>query len=225
MAGPDLAADGYTIATTVVAPDLAERLAAVFAATVQDRPGVRTGLEHPAVRDLATSPAVRALVEPVLGRAAFAHRATLFDKTPAVNWLVGWHQDLVVPVAARTEAQGFGPWSQKDDGWHVQPPVAVLEELLAVRVDLDGSGPANGGLRVLPGSHRLGVLPPARVADLTRAGSEVLAAVPPRGALLMRPLLLHASSRAVAAAHRRVVHLEFAPGPLPGGVGFRACVR
>jgi len=49
--------------------------------------------------------------------------------------------------------------------------------------------------------------------------------VPPRGALRMRPLLLHASSRAIAAAHRRVVHLEFAPGPLPGGVGFRACVR
>ncbi len=34
----------------------------------------------------------------------------------------------------------------------------------------------------------------------------------------MRPLLLHASSPATAPAHRRVVHLEFAPAPLSGGL-------
>jgi len=38
------------------------------------------------------------------------------------------------------------------------------------------------------------------------------------GALLMRPLLLHASSPARVPGHRRVLHLEFAAEPLPAGL-------
>jgi hypothetical protein len=34
----------------------------------------------------------------------------------------------------------------------------------------------------------------------------------------MRPLLLHASSPAREPVRRRVVHLEYAADPLPGGV-------
>jgi hypothetical protein len=34
----------------------------------------------------------------------------------------------------------------------------------------------------------------------------------------MRPLLLHASSPAQRPGHRRVIHLEFAAGELPGGL-------
>jgi hypothetical protein len=34
----------------------------------------------------------------------------------------------------------------------------------------------------------------------------------------MRPLLLHASSPAADPRHRRVIHLEFAAEPLPGGL-------
>ena len=40
------------------------------------------------------------------------------------------------------------------------------------------------------------------------------------GALLMRPLLLHASSAAEAPGHRRVIHLEYAVDPLPDGLAW-----
>jgi len=162
---PSLDEHGFAIAADVVAPGLRERLLAVFAEATAGRAGNRTGLAHAAVRELARSTAVRALVEPVLGPTAFAHRATLFDKTPATNWLVGWHQDLVVPVRERRDVTGFGPWSQKDGTWHVQPPVEVLQRLLAVRIDLDGSDAANGALRVLPGTHLQGVLSPRTSPD------------------------------------------------------------
>jgi hypothetical protein len=36
--------------------------------------------------------------------------------------------------------------------------------------------------------------------------------------------VLHASSPATAPMHRRVVHLEFACDPLPGGLEWEACV-
>lgn len=199
-------------------------LAALAACFADARAGDRDGLAHAAVRTIAGAPAVRALVEPHLGGAAVAIRATLFDKTPQTNWLVAWHQDRVVPVQQRVDVAGYRAWSQKDGQWFVEPPRAVLENLLAVRLDLDGSGERSGGLRVVPGSHRDGVLTPAAIAARAAAGPVVLPLVAAGGALCLRPLLLHASSRAVAAPHRRIVHLEFAPGPLPPPLAFARAI-
>src|ERR1700739_3420143 len=41
------------------------------------------------------------LIHAILGRTARPVRAILFDKTPAVNWAVGWHQDRTIAVRAR----------------------------------------------------------------------------------------------------------------------------
>jgi hypothetical protein len=42
--------------------------------------------------------------------------------------------------------------------------------------------------------------------------------IPRGGALLMRPLLLHASSACVVPKPRRVIHLEFVAEHLPDGL-------
>jgi hypothetical protein len=49
-------------------------------------------------------------------------------------------------------------WFTKDGALFVQPPVAVLESLVALRVHLDDGGPESGTLRLVPGSHRFGRL-------------------------------------------------------------------
>ncbi len=78
---------------------------------------------------------------------------------------------------------------------------------------------SNGALRVIPGSHRVGRLAPSDIAEWWRERAPGVTCVVPRGdILIMRPLLLHASSPAVRPAHRRVIHLEFAARPLPGGL-------
>ncbi|HLL82624.1 MAG TPA: phytanoyl-CoA dioxygenase family protein [Longimicrobium sp.] len=172
----------------------------------------------PEVRALAESPAIRALVEPVLGASAFPVRGILFDKTPDANWKVAWHQDLAIAVRERRDTPGFGPWSEKAGVTHVQPPAAVLERMLTVRMHLDDCGLENGPVHVIPGSHRHGRLD----AEATGRWRESAAAVPTctgaGGALLMRPLLLHASSPSTTPAHRRVIHIEFAADDLPGGL-------
>jgi hypothetical protein len=217
--------DGFAVHADVLPPELLAPLPAVFAAEVSGRAGVRTGFGHDAVRALACSPRVRALVEPLLGRDAFAYRATLFDKNDAADWMVAWHQDLVVPVAARTADDGFGPWSHKDDGPYVQPPEPVLRELLAVRVALDGEHEGNGGLRVLPRTHASGVLGTARLRELAATVPGITPHVPPRGATVLSPLLVHGSARAHGGGPRRTVHLEFAARELPGATRFRERVR
>ncbi len=172
----------------------------------------------PAVRALADSPGVRGLVEPVLGDGARPVRGLLFDKTPGANWKVAWHQDLSIAVRARIDVPGFGPWSTKAGVPHVQPPVEILRNMLTVRLHLDDCGADNGPLKVLPGSHAAGVLSAPEVEAWRARADPVACHVSAGGAVLMRPLLLHASSSAAVARHRRVIHLEFAAGPLPGGL-------
>jgi len=169
----------------------------------------------PAVRQLSTSAPIRALIEPILGPAARVVRSLLFDKTATANWKVPWHQDLTIAVKHQRNTPGFGPWSVKAGIPHVQPPREVLENMLTLRLHLDDCGPDNGPLRVLPGSHKRGVLNAAAIADLRQQSHEHLCTLQTGGALLMRPLLLHASSPATIPGHRRVIHLEFAASDLP----------
>jgi ectoine hydroxylase-related dioxygenase (phytanoyl-CoA dioxygenase family) len=56
----------------------------------------------------------------------------------------------------RVEVDGFGPWYMKAEVLHVQPPAAILEHMLTVRLHLDPCNEENGALRVLPGSHTRG---------------------------------------------------------------------
>lgn len=176
----------------------------------------------PAARSLAKSPAVRALVEPVLGVDCFAVRGVLFDKTPSAPWKVAWHQDLTVAVRARVEVERFGPWSIKAGVPHVQPPARVLEGVVAVRLHLDDCDDSNGPLRVLPGSHLSGRLSAEEIARRRERVRPVTCLVARGGAVLMRPLLLHSSPAPRLPRRRRVVHLEFAAEPLPYGLEWRA---
>ena len=219
--------DGFAVVEQVVPSSVLDQVLAAVAdvegpAAVERRGSVHAvrDLLHavPAVRELARSAEVRGLVEPVLGPGCFVARGILFDKTPEANWKVAWHQDLTIAVRERRDAAGFGPWSEKAGIAHVQPPAAVLERMLTVRVHLDDCGPDNGPVQVIAGSHAHGRLAPDEV-DRWRDGHEPVACTCARGgSLVMRPLILHASSPARVPAHRRVVHLEFAAEDLPDGL-------
>jgi hypothetical protein len=112
----------------------------------------------PLVRDVADSGPLRRLVEPILGPDTFPVQGLLFDKPPDANWKVPWHQDLTIPVRARVDVAGFGPWSVKEGVPHVQPPRSVLEQMLdrptAPRC-------LHGGQRPLAGHSRLSPVRPA----------------------------------------------------------------
>ena len=173
---------------------------------------------QPAVRTAVSSPLIRRAAEAVLGPHCFAVRAILFDKTPKANWKVAWHQDLTIALHQRRCVAGFTAWSEKEGVVHVQPPVPVLERMLAVRVHLDDCGPDSGPLRVLPGSHRDGRLDAPAIDRWKARVPEIACVVRQGGLVLMRPLVLHASSAARVVGQRRVLHLEFAADDLPGNL-------
>jgi ectoine hydroxylase-related dioxygenase (phytanoyl-CoA dioxygenase family) len=176
---------------------------------------VRNLLDLPEVSELAESAKVRELAEAVLGEKAFAVRGILFDKIPEANWKVPWHQDVTIAVRAREDVEGFGPWSTKAGILHVQPPAQILEKMISIRLHLDACDVSNGALHVIPGSHRAGRIAEAEMPSMIEKSQAHSCVVGRGGALLMRPLLLHASSPSQAPAHRRVIHLDFACEQLP----------
>src|SRR6185436_13601306 len=203
--------DGYELTNLALSEGQCEQAAASIPGVSGGRAGVRDLIQHPTVVRLLAHKRLADLLWSVIGRDLVAVKATLFDKTPDTNWRAQWHQDRVLAVKERLEVPGFGPWSVRCGSAHVDGPARVLEQMVAVRIHLDACGPENGPLRVIPGSHQLGKLSDEQLAKIVATHEPVELCAPQGAILLMRPLLLHASSASRADAHRRVLHIEFAP--------------
>ena len=176
----------------------------------RSRAGVRHALGLAPVAELSQQPQMIELARGVLGQDAFPFRATLFDKSTAANWLVVWHQDTALPLCARLELPGWGPWSVKEGIHYAHAPTSTLSKVLALRVHFDDSTTANGPLRVLAGTHTLGVLSDDSVHEVATRIAPVDCVVPKGGIVAMRPLLIHASSKSHSEMPRRVLHIEYA---------------
>ena len=177
-----------------------------------EKAGQRCLLDDERVADVARQIRQELVKAGSLAERAVAIQAISFDKTPETNWKVAWHQDLMFPFAARPNAAGYEQHSVKQGVDYARPPLAILENLLAVRLHLDDCDETNGPLRVSPRTHRLGLIPSADVLNQCQAHGEVICSAKQGEALLMQVLTLHASSQASTPRHRRVLHLVFAQG-------------
>lgn len=147
----------------------------------------------------------------------FLTKAIFFDKTPESNWYVTWHQDIVINVKEKVEAEGFSGWTKKSGVYGVVPPDEYLKSTVTVRIHLDDTDETNGALKVIPGSHNKR-LSDQEISLITQNSIPYVCEVDACGMQLMKPLLLHASSKATSQKHRRVVHLEFCSKELPKGM-------
>ena len=151
-----------------------------------------------------------------IGESPVPFRATLFDKSTATNWLVAWHQDTALPLRERRDVAGWGPWSVKAGITYARAPVSALCRVVALRLHIDDSTADNGPLRVLPGTHTRGVLSDAELARVAHHVHAVDCVTPAGGLVAMRPLLVHASSKAETDLRRRVLHIEYADALVVG---------
>lgn len=218
----ELDAQGFLILGGVLAPKSVEDVLGALASSeieVTRSRGVRNLVSKvPAIAALSGSQEVLGLAELGLDAPPRLVRSILFDKVAGANWAIRWHQDKTIAVRRRIDVAGYGPWSVKEGIASVQPPARVLERMVSIRLHLDDCGEHNGALQVLPGSHRSGKLTAARQTALVEAGGVRTCTVGRGGALLMKPLLLHASSPAIDPSHRRVVHFDYAGVDLDGGL-------
>lgn len=216
----DINRNGFTIVDKYLDRDTIDRLIQDITDLnlTPERAGIRNILELlPNVQQLAESPEILALIQPILDNRATVVRGIFFDKQPTANWKVPWHQDVTIAVKNRLDLPGYQPWSSKGGIYHVQPPVAILEQMLTVRIHLDRTDESNGALKVISGSHCDGKLSSDSI-NIWKQLDSTICTCEPGGILLMRPLLLHASSAAIVPIHRRVIHFDYAGCDLPEGL-------
>jgi len=176
--------------------------------------------KYSSIHDLANSEQLHIQANKYLPGASNLVRAILFNKTTENNWLVTWHQDRTIAVSERFEKSLWGPWSVKDGVLHVQPPVGVLNQMVTFRIHLDDTSQENGCLKILPKSQKLGILDHASIQDYVRNHNSVICEAPAGSALVMRPHILHSSSKASNPSQRRVLHLEYSSFKLTSGVAW-----
>jgi non-heme Fe2+,alpha-ketoglutarate-dependent halogenase len=97
-------------------------------------------LSYPWAYELASHPAVLDAVESVIGPEILIEGNLVFYKPPRDAGYASWHQDSVY------------------SGWHLTPSVSAW-------IALTVSEPANGCMRVVPGSHKQGLLEHDTVQD------------------------------------------------------------
>jgi hypothetical protein len=209
---------GYAVIPGILPDNQVQRLSRLITSLADATHGMRKLLDAPWCSELAEQLRVDPHLRPLLPSNAQVVQCTLFLKSVDKNWLVSLHQDLSIPVAERIESSQCSGWSQKEGDLFVQPPVAVLEDIVAFRVHLDDCDETNGTLRVVSGSHRLGRLTSSAAMEERNRCGECSVAVPRGGVMAMRPLLLHASSKSFNDAPRRVLHFVFGPSALAEGL-------
>jgi ectoine hydroxylase-related dioxygenase (phytanoyl-CoA dioxygenase family) len=202
---------GYSITEEVLSSRECDVLTAALANG--ERPRMRAGARNlmriPEIAALARDDRLLQLAAEVLGGRAVPFRATLFAKSGRANWLVTWHRDTALPLVSQVASDEWGPWSTKAGVLYARAPAWALERVVALRVHLDASTNENGPLRVIAGSHRAGVLSDAEVLATAHRHTAVECVVGRGGVVAMRPLLIHASSKARLDQPRRVIHIEY----------------
>lgn len=148
---------------------------------------------------------------------AFQVKSIFFDKPEDANWFVSWHQDVPINIKERKETVGFTSWTKKQDIHSVCPPDEVLQNMFTIRIHLDETTSQNGALKVISGTHNKRFTSEELTA-ITSNTTPTIIEVQEGGIQLMKPLLLHASSKVLNQKRRRVIHLEFSSTVLPNGL-------
>jgi hypothetical protein len=218
----DVEERGFAIIGDAIGHDAVARYCSALDSTDASA-GTRNLLDRvPATRSLIDAANLPRLLKGIAGLDARIVRATLFDKSRGANWRVPWHQDTFVATETIGEAAGFSAWTTKDGVPHARAPREILQRMIAVRFHIDDCGVDDGPLRVVPGTHADGLLGGREIDAAVTSRAPFVCSCRAGSALLMRPLLLHASSPATSVSHRRVVHLDIADCDLPSPLAWHA---
>jgi len=151
--------EGLVFPIAVLAPDEVKEyrnaLDAIMTACGESKRFDNLHLHFPWAYRLATNEAVLDAVEAILGPDVVIDGTLIFYKPPRDNSYASWHQDSVY------------------SGWHLTPSVSAW-------IALTPSEPANGCMRAIPGSHKLGLLDHENIKDpylLNRRGERLSVAV------------------------------------------------
>ena len=192
--------------------------------TVEEKPGLR--LEATADLKIATggNSTLAGFVRQLVPN-AHPVRFVVFNKSDSSNWLVPWHQDRVIAVAEKLDAEGYTNWSNKSGVWHCEAPIDLLSSMVFLRIHLDDTDEENGCLELAHGTHKFGFIA-ADEADAIADRSTVETCKARRGdILIVKALTLHRSKPSRNDKPRRTLRVDYSNAKLPGPLDWWAKMR
>ncbi|MFY7810986.1 MAG: phytanoyl-CoA dioxygenase family protein [Flavobacterium sp.] len=208
---------GYTTISNVYTADEVEKILFTIKNNLTNNDNYRISNELFAIRQfLKEIPSsfecifnqnLKKIIQNICGSDYFLIKSIYFDKPESSNWYVSYHQDLTISVDQKLNIPNYGPWTVKKNQFSVQPPIEILENLYTIRIHLDETNEQNGALKIIPKSHLKKIYRPETIN--WNIEKEEIGMVEKGGIMIMKPLLLHSSSRTINQKRRRVIHLEF----------------
>lgn len=170
----------------------------------------------PALQKLAFSQNLLKIIGSI-GQRFFLTKAIYLDKLAEADSELHWHQRMTINVKTKIDTDGFFGWKSKAGIYEVSPTEDILKNTIIVRIHFEDSNDQNGALKIFPGSHNK-KLSPSEIELITQSSIPLTCEVAMSGIHIMKPLLLHASSKATSQKHQKVLHLEFNTMELPNGL-------
>ena len=93
----------------------------------------------------------------------------------------------------------------------------MCKSIFTIRIHLDDATEKNGALKAIPGSHNK-ILSQDEISLITANSVPYVCDVNAGRIQLMKPLLLHSSSKSAIPKKGRVIHLEFSSMELSDGL-------
>ena len=212
----ELEENGYSVLTDLYSDNEISGILACIENAVQDRNSfmktkdlfaIRQLIKNvPELSNLLFNKKLTELIFDLSESEYFLTKAIYFDKPSESNWFVAYHQDLSISVDKKADLENYENWTFKKGQYGVQPPIEILQDTITIRIHLDKTNKNNGALKVIPKSHLNGIIR-ADSKDWNLE-NEFICEVEKGGAMLMKPLTLHASNRTTNGKKRRVIHLE-----------------
>ncbi len=219
----DLNTRGFVMVSHVLSPAECNAITQLQkSASVSNLSGsTRNLLDAPWCQSLAKKLRKHPMLLELLDQTLIAVQCNYFEKSTSQNWMVPYHQDLTIPVVEKIIHNELKGWTAKEGTYYVQAPPVVLEQIIIVRLHLDECSLEDGPLSVIPKSHLQGILTPETIEPFRKTSNTVTCTASLGDCLVMKPLLLHASSKTSGKSSRRICHFIFGPPQLPYGLRWK----
>lgn len=114
----------------------------------------------------------------------------------------------------KTYDPAYSNWSKKEDMWHCEPPVSILESMAFAYIALDQAQVESGGLEIGENTHNAGKIPASDIIHVITDATIATPALDAGEVLLIQALTLHRSASLKGSNRRRALRLDFCRHPV-----------
>jgi len=108
----------------------------------------------PTIKNLLFNEKFNNLIDTITQEKVQLVNAIFYAQSPQTNFYTKPHQTITITVKKRQPVQGFSGWSTREGITTVMSPAHILQNMFSVRICLNHTNQQNGGLQVIPGSHK-----------------------------------------------------------------------